>query len=367
MSVSVWNPDAIIGGEADAYEGPPQWASNGGFWIHRTPPPNGFQNDKVAKVRWRLESGRKGDATRGLDYAFENPGGSSDGVAQFQPGEDKVWVPIVRPVDDSILEPPETVRLVLEDGENYDLPPYPEQRKAQIYIFDDDGGPEWPEEDHDEDDDGDPDPYPLPPPDPDDERPDFTANLTVLGKGGNDSGTTDPTTSPTGNTPATGDGSGTNSTSGQTRNVFIPLNDDFDEQNKNASGDLIADTLPDHAAGDRLLGGDDEVHYGTLALHSDTASQTGRWVLNYPSSDIAVWASGPAVNSPSGYRKLQPGESFSAASLPLSVPIAVEGLSPSFQIDDVPLQVTFIPAGANATPVTDTIKLTVVQADLDVE
>ncbi|MGB7157510.1 MAG: hypothetical protein WBD40_05555, partial [Tepidisphaeraceae bacterium] len=210
--VYAYNPDAAIYAVSDAQEGPPGWGFDGGFRITRTHAMSGFTLEP-AKVRWQLDTGRDTDPTNSdarlgrnpsdnADYYFDFPAGSSHGVAQFDAGQTEVFVPIVKPINDTHWESPESVRIKLVDGVHYDLYPdpqtYPGQAKAKIFIFDDDGGPgpwdpEWyPPED--------PPPPPLPD-DPDDSDPDFTGNITIGGKGGDDAGTTDPDDAPGGPVP----------------------------------------------------------------------------------------------------------------------------------------------------------------------
>jgi hypothetical protein len=340
-SVVARSPDIAVYPAGDMFEGG-GWDTpdgSGGFTLVRNGP-----LEKATTVYFRTSGAaiQRSPFSPGPDYLLTGEH-VTFGSVKFEPYQQFAYITAV-PFDDTDPEWLERATLTLKDGNGYDLDPYDKQ--ATIFLYDNDGGPgdpwwyEPPEE------------SPPPGPDPDGERPDFTTNVTLGGKGGDDAGNTDP-----GDEPPDEDGSGDGGTDGETRSVFVPLNDDFDEQNKDAQGNLIPDSLPDATAGDRLLPADDEVLYGGITFSSDTANQSGKWVLNFSDEQIAVWAKGDAVGSPNEYRKIQPGELFTATTLPVSLSLAVEALVPSHTLDDVHLMARLVPDGGG-TVVSDTILMT---------
>jgi len=59
-----------------------------------------------------------------------------------------------------------------------------------------------------------------------------------------------------------------------TEGAFIPVNQNFDEANKDGDGDPVPDNQPDNSQGDRIVAGDSDLRIATLSFGSDSTSGT---------------------------------------------------------------------------------------------
>jgi hypothetical protein len=137
------------------------------------------------------------------------------------------------------------------------------------------------------------------------------------------------------------------------------VNDDRDEENTDAAGNPLLDNEPHTGPGKkghRIASGDDELKYVTLSIGSNQANRVGQWSLTFPPR-VKVWTSGS-----DGYIELQSGVQPDWVFTSFSKQLIVEGMSPSAAIDDTPLIAMFIPT--TGSPVSDTIKMTVVKTQL---
>ncbi|NIM97135.1 MAG: hypothetical protein GTO24_03315, partial [candidate division Zixibacteria bacterium] len=68
----------------------------------------------------------------------------------------------------------------------------------------------------------------------------------------------------------------------------IRVNANFDEQNKNADGNPLADYQPDYMQGHRIVAKDPNLNHGSLSIDGPGK---GRWRLIFP-ENIKVWKEG---------------------------------------------------------------------------
>ena len=123
--------------------------------------------------------------------------------------------------------------------------------------------------------------------------------------------------------------------------AVIRINADFDEKNRNAQGNPMADYQPDEREGHRILDNDPNLVDGSLAIE---ASGSGRWRLIFP-ENIKVWVKGDS----SKYEELDTSWSFRGTEAPISCELKVEGIKGSRLTNDVKISAEFAPAESDET------------------
>jgi uncharacterized delta-60 repeat protein len=144
---------------------------------------------------------------------------------------------------------------------------------------------------------------------------------------------------------------------------YVPVNNDVDESNHDAIGNLIPDNLPDAVVGDRITAADNEHRTATLYLLSPVSGVwlPGKWSLSFP-SNIKVWKQ----ETNGTFTKINSGELSTELISPQNIQLRIEGISPSSTLNDAQITASFSVTGTTH-PITDTAWLTVVEPDADVD
>lgn len=140
--------------------------------------------------------------------------------------------------------------------------------------------------------------------------------------------------------------------------AFIPLNQDFDEDNHGPEGTHRYDNELDEVEGDRIDPSDDELRPGYVTFNIE--DEEFQWSIGY-SNRVKLWWDDP--NDESGeYVLLESGRLYDnvGSNVSSTIDFFVEGIYNSKQFRDVLVK-------ASAGGVTDKVKLTVLSADLDVD
>ncbi len=143
---------------------------------------------------------------------------------------------------------------------------------------------------------------------------------------------------------------------------FVPVNNDFDEGNKDTQGNRAPDNYPDPTYGDRIARGDAELRTATLYITAPEGVTQGNWyigqggIAGIPKVKLWMWKDEP-VN-----KWVDVGTSYfeTDAEMPLTRSFIIEGIAHSNALRD-----TNIYAGAGG--MTDTVFLSVVEVDTDVD
>jgi peptidoglycan/xylan/chitin deacetylase (PgdA/CDA1 family) len=118
--------------------------------------------------------------------------------------------------------------------------------------------------------------------------------------------------------------------------AVIRINADFDEKNRNAQGNPLADYQPDEKEGHRITPDDPNLMDGSLLL---SGAGNGKWRLIFPDK-IKVWVKGDS----SEYEELDSSWSFKSEEAPISCEFKVEGIKGSQLTNDVRISAEFVPA-----------------------
>jgi|GEM_PF-787091 len=123
--------------------------------------------------------------------------------------------------------------------------------------------------------------------------------------------------------------------------TVIRVNADFDEKNRNAEGNPLADYQPDVKGGHRIVADDPNLMDGSLAIHG---AGGGKWRLIFPER-IKVWVKGDS----SEYEELDSSWFFKKAGAPISCELKIEGIRGSQSANDVRILAEFTPAESKKT------------------
>jgi peptidoglycan/xylan/chitin deacetylase (PgdA/CDA1 family) len=123
--------------------------------------------------------------------------------------------------------------------------------------------------------------------------------------------------------------------------ALIRVNADFDEKNRNADGNPLADYQPDEGEGHRIMPDDPNLVDGALSLNG---AGKGKWRLVFPEK-IKLWVKADT----SEYVELDSSWSFKATEAPISREFKVEGIRGSQLTNDVKILAEFVPAESKKT------------------
>ena len=141
---------------------------------------------------------------------------------------------------------------------------------------------------------------------------------------------------------------------------IVILNDDFDEENTDLSGDPVPDNEPNGGA-HRIVGADDdnELLPATLNLIATQATE-GTWKLTFPDS-LRIWR-----DNSGNYEEITSGmEIEGTADKNSKIDLLIEGVQESGALNDIEIKAEFTPEGADEAE-EDKVKVTVVDLNLDV-
>jgi hypothetical protein len=142
----------------------------------------------------------------------------------------------------------------------------------------------------------------------------------------------------------------------------IPLNNNFEEGNLDATGISVADNVADATSGHRVSQFDSQLHYVNLAFYSSLSgdifeeSPTGQQTtitFDFPSS-IKLWRELPVV------LEIVSGQAYEVDQFNGVFDLWVEGIEASDALRDVTLSVTVVPGSSPSTILEDQLRLTVV-------
>ncbi len=165
---------------------------------------------------------------------------------------------------------------------------------------------------------------------------------------------------------------------------FMRVNSDFDESNKDSSGNFVPDAQPNHTTtingGHRIVAGDAELRLATLYVSGPSEVEEGAWTITFPDKvKLWIWRAHPICK----WVSIDSGHSETTA-LPAAQQFMVEGIAPSQSLRDVTITASLdgessstdggagdgdgggaaLPGGSGAS---DTAKLTLVDVDADVD
>ena len=123
--------------------------------------------------------------------------------------------------------------------------------------------------------------------------------------------------------------------------TVIRVNADFDEKNRNANGNPLADYQPDEKEGHRIVADDPNLLDGALFIEGPGK---GKWRLIFPEK-IKVWVKGDS----SEYEELDSSWFFKKAGASISCELKVEGIKGSQLTNDVRILAEFTPAESEET------------------
>jgi hypothetical protein len=116
----------------------------------------------------------------------------------------------------------------------------------------------------------------------------------------------------------------------------IRVNADFDEKNRNAEGNPLADYQPDAKEGHRIAPDDPNLMDGALSVEG---TGKGKWRLIYPDK-IKVWLE----RDSSAYEELDSSWYLESGEASISCDFKVEGMKGSQLANDVQILAEFVPA-----------------------
>ena len=120
----------------------------------------------------------------------------------------------------------------------------------------------------------------------------------------------------------------------------IRINADFDEKNKNAQGNPLADYRPDEKKGNRIVPDDPDLLDGSLSIEGE--SVRGKWRLVFP-DNIMIWER----SSKGKYSELISSKFSDEITTPFTCNLKIEGINGSKTTNDVRIVTEFIPYGSN--------------------
>ncbi|MGB7063435.1 MAG: polysaccharide deacetylase family protein [Candidatus Zixiibacteriota bacterium] len=123
--------------------------------------------------------------------------------------------------------------------------------------------------------------------------------------------------------------------------TVIRVNADFDEKNRDATGNPLADYQPDVKGGHRIVADDPNLLDGALFIEE---TRKGEWRLIFP-ENIKIWRK----EEGSGYQELDTSWFSDKMKLPFSCELKVEGIKGSQLTNDVRILAEFIPAKSKET------------------
>ncbi|MGB2979956.1 MAG: polysaccharide deacetylase family protein [Candidatus Zixiibacteriota bacterium] len=123
--------------------------------------------------------------------------------------------------------------------------------------------------------------------------------------------------------------------------TVIRVNADFNEKNRNAEGNPLADYQPDEKKGHRIVADDPNLMDGALFIEEPGK---GKWRLIFP-ENIKIWRK----EEGSGYQELDTSWFSDKMKLPFSCELKVEGIRGSQSANDVRILAEFTPAESKKT------------------
>jgi len=121
----------------------------------------------------------------------------------------------------------------------------------------------------------------------------------------------------------------------------IRINADFDEKNRNAAGNPLADYQPDAKEGHRITPDDSNLLDGSLSV---IGAGKGKWRLIFPDK-IKVWVEADS----SVYEELDSSRTLKETEVPISLDFKVEGIRGSQLTGDVKILAEFVSAESGET------------------
>jgi len=133
----------------------------------------------------------------------------------------------------------------------------------------------------------------------------------------------------------------------------IRINADFNEKNRNAKGNPLADYQADAKEGDRIIDGDSNLKDGSLSIQEE--SKRGKWRLIFP-DNIKIWQR----REDGGYTELTSSKFSAEIEAPFSCELKIEGINGSQVTNDVKIVAEFITTGSKKV-YKDSVLLTVLE------
>jgi len=133
----------------------------------------------------------------------------------------------------------------------------------------------------------------------------------------------------------------------------IRINADFDEKNKNAKGNPLADYQPDEKRGHRIVEDDPDLMVGSLSIKGESVK--GKWRLIFP-DNIMIWEK----SSKAKYTVLISSKFSDGVAIPFTCDFKIEGIKGSRTTNDANILVEFIPEGSKEV-YRDSVLLTVLE------
>ena len=132
----------------------------------------------------------------------------------------------------------------------------------------------------------------------------------------------------------------------------IRVNANFDEQNRKADGNPLADYQPDHMEGHRITPDDPNLKHGSFSVD---ASGKGRWRLVFP-ENIKAWKE----EEGGGHTEVISSRFSGKVETPFSCRLKIEGIKGSRTANDVRITGEFLPEGSREG-YEDSVFLTVIE------
>ncbi len=139
---------------------------------------------------------------------------------------------------------------------------------------------------------------------------------------------------------------------------FMPVNNDFDENNKNILGNRVPDNESDSVFGPRIRANDNELRTATLYITAPSEVTQATWsigIAGVPKIKLWMWKDAP-INK---WVDIYSGITETSA-MPLTRSFIIEGIKHSTELRDVTI-------GASAGGEYDLVKLTLPEVDTDVD
>ncbi|UCB53002.1 MAG: polysaccharide deacetylase family protein [Candidatus Zixiibacteriota bacterium] len=139
--------------------------------------------------------------------------------------------------------------------------------------------------------------------------------------------------------------------------TVIRVNADFDEKNRNAKGNPLADYQPDEKEGHRITADDPNLVDGSLSIDGDGR---GKWRLTFP-ENVKVWRKTEGDE----HEEIVSSRLSKKMEVPISCEFKVEGIKGSQLVNDVKILAEFAPARSKKI-YRDSVLLTVLETQFAV-
>jgi peptidoglycan/xylan/chitin deacetylase (PgdA/CDA1 family) len=133
----------------------------------------------------------------------------------------------------------------------------------------------------------------------------------------------------------------------------IRINADFDEKNRNAQGNPLADYQPDEKKGHRIVEDDPDLLGESFSIEGKSGK--GKWKLIFP-DNIIIWGK----SSKGKYSELISSKFSDEVAIPFTCNFKVEGIKGSRTTNDAKILAEFIPDGSKEV-YRDSVSLTVLE------